>query len=351
MAKAGDIVRFLNAVGGGTISKIVGNMAYVIDEDGFETPVLIKECVVIETQKKVPSVFDTPAKPQQLSKYVAPVEEPVKELPVIETPEGELMNVLLAYEANSLKTLSSTGFETYLVNDSNYYLDFIYLSEDEAGWKVRYQGTVEPNIQVHLESIGHESLPELSRIAVQFVSYKKGKAFKLRTPVSVEHKVDTTKFYKLHCFQENEYFDEKVMAYPIVTNDMPVKQILINPRELEDSIKEKARIDINPRRPVTKHEKAKSNIIECDLHIQELLDNTAGLSNSDIIEVQLKEFNRVMKEHIRFKGTKIVFIHGKGEGVLRKAVLDELKKYYKNCDVQDASFREYGFGATLVTIR
>lgn len=49
-------------------------------------------------------------------------------------------------------------------------------------------------------------------------------------------------------------------------------------------------------------------------------------------------------------GQKIVFIHGKGEGVLRKAVLDELKRKYKNCEAQDASFREYGFGATLVTV-
>ncbi len=44
--KIGDTVRYLNAVGGGIIVKIAGNMAYV-DEDGFETPVLLRECVVV----------------------------------------------------------------------------------------------------------------------------------------------------------------------------------------------------------------------------------------------------------------------------------------------------------------
>ena len=39
----------------------------------------------------------------------------------------------------------------------------------------------------------------------------------------------------------------------------------------------------------------------------------------------------------------IVFIHGKGDGVLRKAILQELKYKYKNYESQDASFREYGF--------
>ncbi|MDR0995820.1 MAG: Smr/MutS family protein, partial [Tannerella sp.] len=47
---------------------------------------------------------------------------------------------------------------------------------------------------------------------------------------------------------------------------------------------------------------------------------------------------------------RIVFIHGKGDGVLRAAIERELKTKYKNCSYQDASFREYGFGATLVTI-
>ena len=104
------------------------------------------------------------------------------------------------------------------------------------------------------------------------------------------------------------------------------------------------------RRPVEKHDKTPS-VIEVDLHIDELIDSKAGLSNTDMLNVQLREFNRVMAENVKRKGQKIVFIHGKGEGVLRNALLKELRLKYKQCDVQDASFREYGFGATQVTIR
>ena len=48
---------------------------------------------------------------------------------------------------------------------------------------------------------------------------------------------------------------------------------------------------------------------------------------------------------------KIVFIHGKGEGVLRNALIKELRYRYKSFSYQDASFQEYGYGATQVTIR
>ena len=57
-----------------------------------------------------------------------------------------------------------------------------------------------------------------------------------------------------------------------------------------------------------------------------------------------------MEEYKNKKGQKIVFIHGKGDCVLRKSILQELKYKYKNYESQDASFREYGFGATMVII-
>lgn len=57
-----------------------------------------------------------------------------------------------------------------------------------------------------------------------------------------------------------------------------------------------------------------------------------------------------MAEYAQSKGQKIVFIHGKGEGVLRQAIEKELRIRYKQHRFQDASFREYGFGATMVII-
>jgi len=51
------------------------------------------------------------------------------------------------------------------------------------------------------------------------------------------------------------------------------------------------------------------------------------------------------------KGQKIVFIHGKGEGILRNAIINELRYKYKQNNDQDASFQEYGYGATQVTIK
>lgn len=356
--KVGDTVRFLNAVGGGTVRKIEGNIAYVEESDGFETPVLVRECVVVDPdggivpKKKYgsnePSKYEAPA----VVKAAPAPTHSENDVEIVETAEGDTLNIVLGYEADDIKHINTTGFTAYLVNDSNYFLYVVYASRSEDGrWHCRYEGIVEPNIQVLLEELTHEDLPQLERVSVQLVAFKRGADYRPKNPVAVEYRVDATKFYKLHCFHDHEYFDNPVIAYDIVKNDVPQRQMVVDSSMLEQAMREKRQADKPERRRVEKHQHAKKGtIIEVDLHIGALLDTTAGLSNGDMLEVQLGEFRKTLDANIRNKGQKIVFIHGKGEGVLRKAILDELKRKYKNCEAQDASFREYGFGATLVTV-
>lgn len=349
MAQVNDIVRFLNQMGGGRITRIVENMAYVEDEDGFEQPALLRECVVVESAKSKPTAYDKPIAPLPSKEVI--IEAP-KTMPVVETEDGDELNIVLAYEPREIKHLNTTTCDAYLVNDSNYYLYFTYLtkSDNDSEWIMRYHDVVEPNIQVHIEEFNHSLLAQMDRVAIQYVAFKKDKGFKLKNPALVEHRLDTTKFYKMHCFHDNEYFDTPVIALDIVKNDRPVRMITVSSADLERAMKEKRPQD-RPQRQQVKKQPKSNEIVECDLHINALLDTTAGLSNKDMLEVQLDEFRRVMNENIKRKGAKVVFIHGKGEGVLRKALLDELKRKYPRCEAQDASFREYGFGATLITIR
>ena len=55
------------------------------------------------------------------------------------------------------------------------------------------------------------------------------------------------------------------------------------------------------------------------MHIGELLDDTCGMSNSEILNYQLDKFREVMEQYKKKREQRIVFIHGKGDGVLRKA--------------------------------
>lgn len=209
---------------------------------------------------------------------------------------------------------------------------------------------MQPNTKFYIEEFDKSILNELEHVAVQVLAFKDNKSFMIKPAVSVELRIDTVKFYKLHTFRESIFFEEPSLIYDIVKDDMPARQTFLNADDIKDALLAKKAVDVIPaRKPEAKV--PQSDIVEIDLHAHELLDSTAGMSNGEILNYQLDVFRKTLEEYKSKKGQKIVFIHGKGDGVLRKAILQELKYKYKNYQSQDASFREYGFGATMVTIR
>ena len=232
--KVGDKVRFLNTTGGGIVRSFKGkDQVMVEDEDGFEVPALIRECVVVgESDMQVHSA--------NRPKVQVPVETPrpqpkpdVKPEADEETPEGERLNIYLAYLPLDPKSLQQCGYETYFVNDSNYYLYFNYMNRQHNSWISRYHGEIEPNTKIFLEEFDKAALNDLERICVQLIAFKKDKPFSLKNAVSVELRLDTIKFYKLHCFMENDYFDEGALLYPIVRGDLPEKELLVSATDLQ----------------------------------------------------------------------------------------------------------------------
>lgn len=359
--KVGDNVRYLNSVGGGVVKRVEGKLAYV-DEDGFETPVLLTEIVAVgaqtskawnETKLREESRLAEAEAALEAAKKVPGKPEAkidVAPQPVIETPGGDLLNITLGFEPNDIKRLSQSGFSAYLVNDSNYTLSYALSSrsDDDSLLHLRSAGTIEPNFEQHLFDLQVADLVKFERISLQVIAYKQHKDFKPVLPIEYCRKLDVTKFAKLHCFKSHRYFDGPVLACDIVkdgrTEQEPDYSLLAN-----TPLKSSAKGLEKPSKPLSKPS-SKPEVIVTDLHATELLDTTAGLSPADILNYQIDTFRKVMDSHLRIPGMKLIFIHGKGNGVLRNAINKELAHRYKQCEVSDASFAEYGFGATAVTI-
>ena len=358
MIKKGDTVRFLNAVGGGVVVRIDENkkLLFVEDEDGFEIPVLERECVMVGEVNKETNFI----KKDFHSKTVVPEttqsrfqEEKPEERsePIIETPEGETLKAFLAFFPMDIKQLQTTAYECYFVNDSNYYLYYNVVNGENENLKSVAHGLIEPNMQEFLTEITKEELCSWEKIRVQLIPFKQGKNYTPQNVVDVNLKLNAVKFYKLHSFTQNDYFDDPAMMIDIIYEKEKIvemqKMAEISPDEIKKAMFQKEKTE----RPKIIKRQQPPEVIEVDLHINELLDSTAGLSNAAMLQCQLDKFHEVLNENKNRKGQKIVFIHGKGEGVLRKEIEKLLKTQYKNYYFQDASFREYGFGATMVTIK
>lgn len=89
-------------------------------------------------------------------------------------------------------------------------------------------------------------------------------------------------------------------------------------------------------------------LMEIDLHINKLTKSVKGLDNYDMLNLQLDTAKRKLEFAIHKRISKIVFIHGVGEGVLKSELHSLLSKY--PVKYYDASYKQYGLGATEVYI-
>lgn len=379
--KIGDKVRFLSEVGGGRVSGFQGkDIVLVEDEDGFEIPTSVRDVVVVEQDdyamgKMISAKMEAQQKAEEhaatelhqdsrsiksilnghdeqtdmhVDEYDAADREITFRAPVQEREGGNKLSAYLAFVPVDIKEITHTRFETYIVNDSNYYIHYSYLVAEGNAWTLKSVGEVEPNTKLFIEEFGREVLNDMGRIGVQLTAYKKDKPFLLKPAIDVQFRIDPVKFYKLHVFEENDFFEQPSLLFTIVDNDEVARPLVVDSKRLKEQMYKDEKIIAHEGKK--KRQKDDGTLV-IDLHADELLETTAGMNAADILHYQLDVFKKTMDENKKKKGQKIVFIHGKGEGVLRHALVHELNYRYKSCTYQDASFQEYGYGATQVTIK
>lgn len=404
--KIGDKVQFLSDIGGGKIAGFQGkDIALVEDEDGFQIPTPISDLVVMSSgdeysssksvQKKSgvedsvesadPDTFNMSVKAkinafsadaiEDEEEYDAADREITYKAKVKERKGGNVLNLYYAFVPEDVKNFSKSTFACYLINDSNYYVHYLYMSIEGQSFKLRGEGELEPNTKIYIESFAPDQLNEIDRVRFQLLSFKRDKDFVAKPVCDVQFRIDKVKFYKLHTFQPSEFFDEPALLYPVVKNDdvaqlKPVEadKLIYVEEDNSNAVKPKKgnlnNVSVNEQAynklkgleklNTSKHaqsKKSNDDVLVVDLHADKLLETTVGMGTADILNYQLDFFRRTLEENKHNKGRRIVFIHGKGEGVLRHAIVNELRYRYKNYPYQNASFQEYGYGATQVTIR
>lgn len=157
-----------------------------------------------------------------------------------------------------------------------------------------------------------------------------------------DYEIDAAKLVKTASpDEENEKYDQ---VQPDIRNVLE--------RNLDKDAAKKASDDfkLKYKRP-SATPKRKGAFMEVDLHIHEIREQSSGLSNSEIVQIQMEHFNRMMRMAKDKRLDRIVFIHGVGKGVLRLEIRKALSDFFPECTFHDAPYTEYGYGATEVIMR
>ena len=345
MIKPGDKVRFLNAVGGGVVKSIINKtMVSVEDTDGFEVPTQISQLVVIDETASM-----NPEKRSAALRASAKIEEvPVKkELPKAEprfVAGKDIPACFVVFVPQDEANPVEGELKVYLINDSNNFLLYNYSHLKDKLYKSIESGKMNPNSKRYLESFSRFDLAELPEFQFQLLFFRE-ESPKLETPVVKSLRPNPTKFYRLGSYEKTKYFTQNAIIYSLLDLNMEAEISKLTEPELTKIVLGKDEPKVVIKRTVS------PDLVEIDLHIHELLEDTGGLSNHDMLEVQIGRFHNELETAIGNGTRKIVFIHGIGNGTLKQELRKELTAKYKKYYFQDASFKEYGYGATMVILK
>jgi hypothetical protein len=345
--RVGDKVKFLNDTGGGEVTKVISkDMVNVLNDDGFEVPVLMEELLRIDEEDQVQEeVFSAQEEPEETD--VFETEEPhVDDLKAATDPDND---IYFAFVPEDQENMQNSNLELFLVNDSDFLIFYLILLKRENAYTYFTSGELEDNTKIYLKHIEREYLSELKDFKVQVVFYQKG-FFNPASPMNTDLKLKPQKFYKSSTFTENDFFEENAYLVELKKESMLHKELhKLTDSEINQAMKEK---ETAQRRPARKPTNNNPEIEEVDLHIEELVDRPKDLSNKEMLDIQMEQFHKKLNEAMKSNQLKrIVFIHGVGNGRLRYELRKSLERNYSNLDYQDASFKEYGYGATLVLLK
>ncbi len=309
--KIGDKVRLIHGKEQGRIVRIIDQKQVEVEiEDGFRIPALRSELVVVASEESNLTADQTTA----------------SDLVAVHKWNG----IYLAFTQ-----FNDQVYELNLINDTSYKAYFVIGEEKETQYQGVFSGQMEKESFVKLLEVSIKDFDQWPEYLLQLVFFSYGESA-FRPPLMKKIR-----------FRSATFFKSKKLA-PVLNKEaflfrVDQDAVKVDVKMMEENMSEgaKAGAVISISRPAK----------EIDLHIEKLSDQSAGMSNSAMLALQLNEFQKNLENAFATGMEEIVFIHGVGNGVLKKEIHKLLSSNKNIKFFQDAQKEKFGYGATLVRLK
>lgn len=335
--KVGDKVQLMDEAAECEVIHIVSDkMVKVRDENGFEYTVNISEIVPLFNAGN----FSDKQKTE------------VSTTNIIQDKSESLLSffsnaasLFLCAVPENFDSLLNTPYKVYLVNSSEeiilYSLHQQNVSEEASSY-----GMLNPGEEIFAGVFSHGKKASAVLLKLKCIIHSdESKIVERQFLLSPEN------FTNEKLFHSNELFRKHILSFDCLARD----EIKIPDKDITKLVDHFS----SPAKKITAKEKERkekkhgeplllTNEKTVDLHIEELTDDYNHMSNGEIISLQINHFHKELNSAILNHYYRIIFIHGKGNGVLRSRIRSELDSM--NLKYKDVDTGRFGFGATEVLL-
>lgn len=331
----GDKVRMIRAKEQGVVVRFLsGNRVEIEIEDGFRIPVMQSELVVVSPMEA------ERFKPSSQAAEARDTYAPQRTATPLGTAAGQILSnvgLYLAYVPQNDRDIA-----LHLVNNTDWDILLTVTEERDSKTRGLQSATLKAKTQVKLnEMYLIERFEQWPTLLFQALYFRPGAGQPPRMPLVKRLKPRAQSFFKSkqnvpvlnqpgHLFQLDDEGSNASMA--------PQADSL--KASLLESKAEQGTVTVDKPAAVV------------DLHIEKLMPGgQPGKSAGDMVDVQLRAFEKNLENAIASGMTEITFIHGVGSGKLRQELHRQLSRHPNVRFFEDAHKQKFGYGATKVTLK
>jgi len=330
----GDKVLVLQTNEEGEVIDIINDKMVMVEIRGVRFPAYIDQLDFPYfkrfTEKKL-----FPAKKEK--KFVEDIRKE-KTLPKERVIDGVWISFLPKFETDEFGDDVVETLKIHLINRTEQSYNFIYRLQFFGKTDFELKNEILPFTDFYVHDIPFADMNDSPTFAIEFSLLKPEKLkaefyetnFRLKPKQlfdkieEIQQKGEATFAYRLFEDYPNRQQEEKLDLGKLAAKGMKVYDV----------------------KDVRKHLPPARTVV--DLHIEKLTDNWKSMSNMEILDIQLREFEKWYELALAHRQPSLVVIHGVGKGVLRNEIHDLLRLKREVKSFVNQYHSSFGYGATEI---
>lgn len=330
----GDIVLILHSNEEGRVVDIINDKMLMVDVKGVSFPVYMDQVDFPYfrrfTEKKL-----FPAKKEKQF-----VDDIRKEKPSQDkrTADGVWLTFLPVMDTDEFGDVVVEELKLHLINRTETPYRFVYKLHFFGKPDFELKNTIQPFEDFYLHDVDFADLNDSPSFEFDFslLQPDKKKAEHFESSVKLKPKQLFAKIEELKEKNQATFSQRLFENYPdkVIEDTVEMGKLAAKGYKIYEA--SKARQHLEPARSVI------------DLHIEKLTDDYRRMSNYEIVNLQLKTFEKYYHLAVAHHQPSLIVIHGVGEGVLRDEIHDILRLKKEVKSFVNQYHPNFGYGATEI---
>ena len=331
--QVGDKVLILHSNEQGEITDIINDKMVMVNVRGVNFPVYMDQ-IDFPYFKQFSSKKLFPAKKDK--QYVDDVRK--EKTPLHKVVDGVWLSLLPVMDVDEFGDDVVEELKVHIINRTYHSLKFFYKLQFFGKSEFELKNQVNSFTDFYLHDVPFADMSDSPVFCFEFSLMQPEKTMVefYETSLKIKPKQLFDKIEEIKKKGEATFSYRLFEYYP----EKPVED------KIESSSLKNKGLKIYDAKEVRKHLPPPRTVV--DLHIEKLMEDWKGLSNGEILNIQLKEFEKWYELSVAHRQSHLIVIHGVGSGRLRDEIHDVLRLKREVKSFVNQYHPSFGYGATEV---